>query len=108
MSNHLIVPSGIQITDWQYDVVEIIDSNDAGLNSIRDRGLLVVYMELRRIRSATRPDFRVSFRRNKNIETFDKARPETYSALPPLGVLVKRYLFFRPVERDPMKVNCKH
>ncbi len=108
MSNHLIVPSGIQFTDWQYDIVEIIDSNDANLNSIRDKGLLVIYLELRRIRSGAHPHFWVSFRRNNSIETFDMTRPETHSVLPKLGVLVKRYLFFRPVERDPMKVTCKH
>ena len=27
-TNHLIVPAGIQITNWQYDLVEIIDSSD--------------------------------------------------------------------------------
>lgn len=107
MSNHLIVPSGIQITNWQYDVVEIIDSNDAELISTRDNGLLVVYLELRRRRSDAPPDFWVTFRRNGSINTFDMKRPETYRAVPPLGVFAKRYFFFRSVERDPLKVKCK-
>ena len=108
MTNHLIVPSGIHITNWQYDVIEIIDSNDTGLISARDKGLLVVYLELRRIRSGEVSNFWVTFRRNGRNETFDMTRPETYSVIPKLGVLAKRYLFFRPVERDPMNVRCKH
>jgi hypothetical protein len=108
MSNHLIVPSGIQVTNWQYDLVEIIDSNDAKLISTRDNGLLVVYLELRRIRSGAGSDFWVTFRRKGSNETFDMKRPETYSVVPALNVLSKRYFYFRPVERDPMNVRCKH
>lgn len=107
-SNHLIVPGGIQLTNWQYDLVEIINSSDASLNSARDNGLLVVYLDLRRIRTSTVSNFWVKFRRNGNDEIFDLALPETYDALPSLDFLARRYFYFRPVERDPMKVRCKH
>ena len=108
MSNHLIVPSGIQLTDWQYDMVEIIDSNDPDLISVRDQDLLVVYLDLRRERSLDDPNFWVTFRRNGRIETFDARRPETHSVLLPFGPVARRYFFFRPVERDPERVRCKH
>lgn len=108
LSNHLIIPGGIQVTNWQYDLVEIIDSNDPGLNSSRDKDLLVVYLDLRRIRTSAVSNFWVTFRRNGNIETFDMARSVTYETLPPFDFLAQRYFYFRPVERDPMKVKCKH
>lgn len=108
VSNHLIVPSGIQITNWQRDLVEIIDSNDPTLISIRDNDLLMVYLDLRRERSVAGPDFWVKFRRNGRIETFDATRIETESVLPSFGLLKRRYFYFRPVERDPFMVRCKH
>jgi hypothetical protein len=108
MSNHLIVPAGIQITNWQYDLVEIIDSSDPLLNSSRNNGLSVIYLDLRRVRSNADPGFWVNFRRNGRNEMFHMGKPETYETLPSLGFLARRYFYFRPVERDPMKVRCKH
>ena len=108
MSNHLIVPAGIQLTNWQYDLVEIIDSSDPNLNSSRDNNLLIVYLDLRRIRTNAVSGFWVKFRRNGNEETFYLARSETYDVLPPLDIVSRRYFYFRPVETDPMQVRCKH
>ena len=107
-SNHLIVPGGIQLTNWQFDLCEIIDSSDASLNSARDNDLLVVYLDLRRIRTSAVSNFWVKFRRDGKDEIFDLALPETYDALPSLDFLARRYFYFRPVERDPMKIRCKH
>jgi hypothetical protein len=108
MTNHLIMPAGIQITDWQYDIVEIIDTNNPYLISIRDKGLLVVFNDLRRNHSPANPDLWITFRRKGHVETFDMHRPETYHVLPPLNLITRRYFYFRPVERDPNKVTCKH
>jgi hypothetical protein len=108
VNNHLIVPSGIQLTRWQYDVVEIIDSSDPDLISARDNDFLIVFLDLRRRRSVEPPDWWVTFRRNGRVETFDAAKPETHGVLLPLGPLARRYFFFRPVERDPGHVRCKH
>jgi hypothetical protein len=107
ISNHLIVPSGLHITNWQYDVVEIIDSNEPDLIHARDRALLVVFLELRRMRTDAHEDFRVTFRRNGKVETFDMKRPETHSVLTPLGSLAKRYFMFRHLEQDPFHVQCQ-
>ena len=107
-SNHLIVPSGIQITNWQYDLVEIIDTNNPHLLEVREKNYLLPYLELRRNRRGCAPDMWVTFRRNGVIFTFDAARTETYQVLPPFNVLAQRYFYFRPVDRDPLKVSCKH
>jgi hypothetical protein len=107
MTNHLIMPSGIQFTSWQYDLVEIIDSNDRHLISAHDRDLLVVYLELRRMRTTAGPDFWVIFRRKGRNEIFEMKRPETHDVLPPLGPFGKRYFHFRNVDRDPMRSPCQ-
>jgi len=107
MTNHLIMPSGIQITNWQYDVVEIIDSNEPGLIQLRDNGLLVIFLELRRRRTSASSDLWVTFRRNGKNETFDMKRPETYGVLPALNPLAKRYFYFRSIDRDPKKARCQ-
>jgi hypothetical protein len=108
VTNHLIMPSGIQVTNWQRDLVEIVDSNNEELNAARDKQLLIVYLDLRRIRTSEGVDLRVSFLRKGKIQTFDGMRPETYAAIPEVGLLSRLYLFFRPVERDPTCVRCKH
>lgn len=106
-SNHLIMPSGIQLTNWQYDLVEIVDSNEPDLIWAHNNSFLVVYLELRRIRTSARDDFWVTFRRNGKEETFDIKKPETYGTIPPLNAFAKRYFFFRHVEQDAMKVKCQ-
>ena len=106
-SNHLIMPSGIQFTNWQYDVVEIVDSNEPDLIWAKNNSFLVIYLEMRRMRTSARDDFWVTFRRNGKEESFDMKRPETYSTIQPLNALGKRYFFFRHVEQDAMKVKCQ-
>ncbi|WP_276368835.1 hypothetical protein [Chryseolinea sp. H1M3-3] len=108
VSNHLIVPDGIQITDWQYDLVEIVDASDPDLTAARDSNLMVVYLDLRRRRSGGSSDFWVKFHRKGRTEIFDSARPETHSSIPSIGLLARRYFYFRPVEKDPLNVRCKH
>ena len=108
VSNHLIVPSRIQITNWQRDLVEIVDSNNAELNKTRDNRQLVVFLELCRVRSVEGANFWVQFRTNGILQTFDARRPETLGTIPMLNALERCYLFFRPVERDYAHVRCKH
>ncbi|MEJ1239186.1 HTTM domain-containing protein [Chryseolinea sp. T2] len=108
VSNHLLMPSNMQITNWQKDLVEIVDTNDPDLLTARDHGDLVVYLELRRIRSREVPDFWVIFRRNGKEETYYESRPETHDILPKMNLLAGRYFYFRPVGQNPLKERCKH
>lgn len=107
VTNHLIMPSGIQLTHWQYDFVEIIDSSDRDLRAARDRDHYVVFLELRRKRTVGGPYFWVTFRRNGKDETFDMKKPETHSVLKTLGPLTKRYFYFRTFAKDPLKATCQ-
>jgi hypothetical protein len=105
--NHLVIPSAFQVTDWQTDLVEIVDSSDGELRQIRDNGQRLPYLDLRR-RRQQQSDLRVTFKRNGAIEHYDAARPETYSALPGMNWFLSRYFYFRPVDPDPAQVRCKH
>jgi hypothetical protein len=107
-SNHLVVPASIQVTDWQRDLVEIVASNVPELDALRQNGLLLPFLDLRRRRSEGGASFCVTFRRHGAVATFDAARPETHAAIPTLSWIACRYLYFRPVERDPARVKCRH
>jgi len=105
--NHLIMPVGIQLTDWQRDLVEVVDSNDAELLQVRDDGQRLPYLDLRRRRGVDNR-LSVTFRRNGDLLRFASNSPETHGVLPPLGWLAQRYFFFRPVDPNPIQVRCKH
>lgn len=107
-SNHLIMPSTLQMTDWQYDLVEIVDASDPNLVHLREENLMLPYLELRRRRTGSGNGWRVTFLRHGTTATFDAARPETQDVLPPLGRLARRYFFFRPVDQDSWQVRCRH
>jgi hypothetical protein len=107
LGNHLIVPAGIQLTDWQSDLVEIVDSNNTELLQFRDDGERLPYLDLRRRRGVDNT-LSVTFRRHGDLLTFASTNPETDAVLPPLGWLAQRYFFFRAVDPDPIQVRCKH
>ena len=104
--NHLVVPSNLQLTDWQSDLVEITRFDRARLRQIRSNSQQLPYLDLRRRRQ--QPDLRVTFKRNGIVENYDGARPETYSALPELGWFSSHYFYFRAVDLKPSQVRCKH
>jgi hypothetical protein len=107
VNNHLLMPSSLHLTDWQQDLVDIVDSNSAELRTVRDNGQRLPYLDLRRRRGSSL-NLSVTFRRNGMLTTFDESRPETFDALPPVGWLARRYFFFRAVDPDPLRVLCKH
>jgi hypothetical protein len=107
VSNHLLMPSSFHLTDWQQDLVDIVDSNNAELRMVRDNGQRLPYLDLTRMRGSS-PNLSVTFRRNGKLTTFDETRSETLDALPRAGWLARRYFFFRPVDPDPLRVLCKH
>lgn len=108
VSNHLLVPASIQFIDWQQDLVEIVDSNDPTLLALRDDQLRLPYLELRRRRTITRVPLTVSFRRGDSLYTFDLDKQETHTHLPALNPIARRFLYFRPVEFDHLRVRCRH
>jgi hypothetical protein len=107
VNNHLIMPSSLHLTDWQHDLVDIVDSSSPELRTLRDNGERLPYLDLRR-RRGDGTNLSVVFRRSGTLTTYDEARSETSDALPPLGWLARRYFYFRPVDPDPLRVVCKH
>jgi hypothetical protein len=106
-SNHLLMPNWTQLTGWQQDLVEVVETNDPVLRRIAEENLRVPFMELRRRRSETGAWLRVRFRRAGQAMTFDASDPGTHGAVEPLGWLGRRYCFFRAVEANPRDVRCR-
>jgi hypothetical protein len=106
-TNHLFIPSGLQLADYQDDLVRIVASSDVWLDSYADNESLLPYLELRR-RVWEDPDVRVqvTFERDGRIEAVDTAMAGAASRLPPLPFPVHKILAFREVEQDGRPSRC--
>ncbi len=106
-SNHLLMPNWLQVTDWQRDLVEIVESSEPILSALAQQRLTLPFLELRRIRTITPDPMTIVFRRQGQSFEFATADATTHGSIPPLGPLAKHYFRFRPVESDPDQVRCR-
>jgi hypothetical protein len=101
------MPQWLQITDWQEDLVEVIESSEPGLSSLAEQQLAIPFLELRRIRTVATGPLTIAFRRDGHVLTFASDDASSHGSIPPLGPLARRYCRFRPVESDPDRVRCR-
>lgn len=106
-SNHLLMPEWLQLTHWQRDLIEILETNDLRMAGFKRDGLTIPFLELRRIRTLARPGFHIRFRRGDEVFWFTGSDPTTHGSIEPLGPIGRRYFFFRPVELNPRDVRCR-
>jgi len=106
-SNHFLMPNWLQITDWQRDLVEVIESNEPGLSALAEEQLSIPFLELRRRRTVVASSLTVVFSRKGQVFKFVSDDVATHRAIPPLGRLAMYYVRFRAVESDPDKVHCR-
>ena len=106
-SNHLLMPDSLQLTRWQRDLVEVLETSDPYLAGFQRDGVKIPFLELRRIRTGAGPDFQIRFRRGDQEFRFASSDPSTRNSIEPLGFIERRYFFFRPVEPDPRAVRCR-
>ena len=106
-SNHLFLPSSLQITSLQDELVQLVDSSDIWFDYYADGHTLITYTELRR-RAWEDPSqpLRVTFERNGQILTVDTSDPEASVQLPPLPFPLHKILAFRAIDREG-PVNCR-
>lgn len=106
-TNHLFIPSSLQITFYQKDLVRLIGSSDPWLDFYVRNESLLPYSELRR-RVWEHPDVpvQVTYERNGRIETLDTSQPGADRQVPPLPTPVNKILAFREVDQDGRPVRC--
>ena len=97
--NHLFLPEGMRVFNYQDDLVEVIDSDLSDFAHLRDEGMALPYFEFRRWCRLSEADFFVEFRRGGGaVQRFVKvggegSHPELMQGAP----LLEWFLCFNPV-----------
>lgn len=106
-TNHLFIPSNLQIAGFQHDLVRLEESSDIWLDSYARNESLLPFFELRR-RAWEHPDVpvRVTYERAGRIETLDTSLPGAERQLPPLPFPLYKILAFREVNKDSHESRC--
>ena len=106
-TNHLFLPSSLQIAGYQEDLVRPIASSDVWLDFYADNGSLLPFTELRR-RVWENPDVpvRVTYERAGHIEMLDTSKPGAENQVPPLPFPLHKILAFREVDQEGRELRC--
>ena len=106
-TNHLFIPSSLQIADYQDDLVRLIDSSDIWLDFYAQNESLLPFTELRR-RVWEHPQVRVTvkYERAGRIETLDSSQPGAERQVPPLPFPLHKILAFRELDQDGHELRC--
>jgi hypothetical protein len=106
-TNHLFIPSSLQVADYQDDLVRLIDSSDPWLAFYARNQSLLPFTELRR-RVWENPAIpvQVTYERAGTVEALDTARPGAAQRVPPLPFPLHKILAFREVDQDGREIRC--
>ena len=97
-NNHLFMPSNIQLTDYQTDLVEILDTSHERLKEHLITKQRITYFELKRIISETRHQtFFLNYKRNGEIFELDFPNEQKEGVLEGLPLMAEKLLIFRAV-----------
>ena len=108
-ANHVFVPGWLKMAGYQDDLVEIVETSLPQLERYRQDGLLLTFVEFRRICGVARGDFRVTYKRNGLLRVLESAGGVSNDpvATNAPGWLTNTFLIFRPVDSTgPMR--CRH
>jgi hypothetical protein len=104
-TNHLFIPTILQIFDFQKDLVEVTSSSDEFLQQLADNRQVIPYFEFKD-HVTPRKDVSVSFIRGGAEFTYSQIRDssELSRGIP---YFLRKILYFRPIDKDgPQK--CIH
>jgi hypothetical protein len=106
-TNHLFLPTSLQIADYQDDLVRLVASSDIRLDFYARNQSLLPFTELRR-RAWEHPDVpvQVTYERAGRIETLDTTKPGAERQVPPLPFPLHKILAFREVDQDGRQQRC--
>lgn len=108
ITNHIFIPSSLQLTGWQKDLVEVEESDFESLSRIHGENQYIPFFEFQRIVSQTKEDFYVKYWRNGKLKELKveggiSSKPKLTDSI--VGFAAK-VLYFRPVDKGPC--GCKH
>ena len=108
ITNHIFIPSSLQLTGWQKDLVEVIESDVESLSRMHGENQSIPFFEFHRRVSQMQEDFYVKYRRNGKLKELKveggvSSKPGLTDST--VGFAAK-VLYFRPVDKGPC--GCKH
>ncbi|MDF7814353.1 HTTM domain-containing protein [Hymenobacter sp. YC55] len=108
ISNHLFIPTALQIFDMEKDLVEVTKTNLHGLQDLVDNKQVIPYFEFQRITSTAHSDFYATYIYRNKAQTIvvkgeSSNHPELLTAH---NWLAAKFIRFRPVDKGPCL--CKH
>lgn len=112
ISNHLFMPTSLQIIQWQQDLVEIVDTDNKRFKRISgmdiNRQHLITYFEFQRIASTSRRDFYVTYIRGGQMHrlTVKNGISSNPAVTSPHPWILAKLVQFRPIDKGPCQ--CKH
>jgi hypothetical protein len=107
--NHVFIPAWLQVAGYQQDLVEIVETSLPQLQRYQREGLLLPFVEFRRISSAATADFTVTYERQGSVRHLHAAGGASNdpSVTTSAGWLTDMLLIFRPIDSvGPMQ--CRH
>jgi hypothetical protein len=107
VGNHLVMPQALQQTRWQNELVSISGSTDPGLAAIAERHHRIPILELSRRVRESRAGYSTTFIYNNTTYTCRSGEASTYTVLPEINAIGRRYLYFRSVGPDSSTVPCQ-
>lgn len=106
LTNHFIVPPGLQMFNFQKDVVEILSSTDKGLQDLADRKKAIVLFELKNHIQNRKPQ-RVDYLLNGEQKVYERSDLSTHAAVQPNPFLLTRLMRFRTFSKTEPQ-PCSH
>ena len=108
-TNHLFIPNTVRLTNFQDDLVEVLETDAEEFQFLIERNQLITYFEFRRRASNIKRDFRTLIRRNGRTDTLVvkggiSSLPEYTS---PHSWLLDKIFYFRYVDKEG-PCTCMH
>jgi hypothetical protein len=111
VTNHLFIPTSLQVATYQDTLVRVIDSSDPALRRMGRGEQLYTAFELRR-RASTRPQASVTYEVSGQQVSGQQVSVPRIADVPalatPLSPIERRFLRFRVVEPAGQGTPCRH
>ena len=108
-TNHLFIPNTVRLTNFQDDLVEVLETDAEEFKFLIERNQLITYFEFRRKASSIKRDFRALLRRNGRTDTLvvKGGVPSLPEYTSPHSWFLDKVFYFRYVDKEG-PCTCMH